>query len=296
MDLLRTWASQLHHILTFELFPFAGTQVTALTLLLVVVMVLLTFQASRLAQRAIEEAARRRGMQDKEGSVAVAQRLAHYSVLVVGAFVGLQTLGIDLGALIAAGAVFAVGIGLAMQNLAQNFVSGVILLVEQSIKPGDIIEVERETLRVQAMGIRSTVCRSREGDELIIPNSALVQNIVRNKTLQDKAIRVRMPVGVHYGSDLARTKEVLLSAARKLPWRMADRDPILLLTAFGSSSVDFEISVWGEDPWHLPQMRTDLAFAVWDALHESGIVISYPQVDVHLDEPVLAALAGGRRG
>lgn len=291
IDALEGWLSLVQRALNFELFAFAGTGVTVLTLLTLLVVLLLTRQVSRVAQQAITRAAIRRGMSADDGSIAVAQRLVHYAVLLVGAFVGLQSLGIDLGALLAAGAVFAVGVGLALQNLAQNFVSGVILLVEQTIKPGDVVEVEHRTVRVVAMGIRSTVCRTRDGEDLIIPNSVLVQGIVNNLTMNDRVIRVRMPVGIHYGSDLERARTVLLEAARALTWRIGEREPILLLLGFGPSAVEIEISVWASDPWLLPQLRTDLAFAVWNALREAEITIAYPQVDVHVDEPTVRALA-----
>lgn len=298
VERIEPWLASLHHVLTFPLLELANGKITALSLLAVGVTLLVTLQASKVAQRGIRAAAQRRKMKLDDGSVAVAQRLAHYSVLIVGLFIGLQSMGIDLGALIAAGAVFAVGVGLAMQNLAQNFVSGLILLVEQTIKPGDVVEVEGRTARVKSMGIRSTVALCRDGEDVIIPNSLLVQGIVRNFTLSDRAIRVRVPVGVHYDSDLGRAREVLLAAARSQTWRTIERDPVLLLCGFGSSSVDFEISVWAEDPWRLPQWRTDLAFAVWDALHEANIVIAYPQVDVHFDPPAtraLTLLAGGEQ-
>lgn len=286
MDALQDWLYWLQDALNFELFSLAGTSVTVLTLATLLLVLLLTRQVSQVAQQAIARAAVRRGMNDTEGSVAVAQRLAHYAILLVGAFVGLQSLGIDLGALLAAGAVFAVGVGLAMQNLAQNFVSGVILLVEQTIKPGDVIEVEGRTVKVSAMGIRSTVCRTRDGEDLIIPNSVLVQGIVNNLTMSDRAIRVRMSVGLHYAADLEAARAVLLSAARGLPWRIPERDPILLVLQLGGSSFEVEISVWANDPWLLPQLRTDLAYAVWASLKRAGIPIAYPQLDVHFDAGV----------
>ena len=285
----RTWATDLHALLNFELFELAGTQITPFTLVALLLLALLTHQISRGLQAGIERAARRR-MSEQEGSVRVFQRLVHYLVLTVAAVVALQGIGIDLGALVAAGAVFAVGVGLAMQNLAQNFVSGIILLVERSIKPGDIVEVDGRRLKVHEMGIRSTTCRTLDGGDLIVPNSTLVQGTVENLTMGDRLIRVRCPVGVVYDADMAQVRRVLREAAEALPWRVPDQEPILLCLGFGTSSVDWEISVWARDPWRLDRLRTELSITVWDALKAARITIAFPQLDVHLDPPVSEAL------
>ncbi|MCB9687549.1 MAG: mechanosensitive ion channel [Alphaproteobacteria bacterium] len=288
---------QLHDIVNYELFSIGNTKVTTVTVVVAFVVAVATVATSRVIQRAMRRAATARGVGEEDGSVAVAQRLVHYAVLLIGSFVGLQGLGIDLSALVAAGAVFAVGVGLAIQNLAQNFVSGVILLLERSIKPGDVVEVDGRTVRVRSMGIRSTICRSRDGEDIIVPNSMLVQGLVKNLTLGDDVIRVRVPVGVHYDSDLRVVQEALLAAAEAAPGRIADREPILLLLGFGSSSVDFEVSIWATDPWRLPRIQTDLALAVWEHLHARGVVIAFPQVDVHFDPKVtdgLRVMGGGR--
>lgn len=286
----RDMISNLHGALNFPLFELAGTQITLFTLVTLILLALVTLQISRGLQAAVARAAATRKVPDQEGSVQVAQRLVHYGVLTVGTVLALQGMGLDLGALVAAGAVFAVGVGLAMQNLAQNFVSGVILLVERSIKPGDVVEVDGRTLRVSEMGIRSTICRTRDGGELIVPNSTLVQGTVENLTMEDRLVRVRCPVGVAYESDMAEVRRVLKQAAHAIPWRLQDREPILLWIGFGSSSVDWEISVWASDPWRLPELKTELAIAVWDALKAAQLTIAFPQLDVHLDPDVVAAM------
>ncbi|MCA9494862.1 MAG: mechanosensitive ion channel [Myxococcales bacterium] len=288
---------KLHDVVNYEIFSIGNTSVTTVTLLVAFVVALGTVATSRVIQRAMRRAATARGVHEEDGSVAVAQRLVHYAVLLVGSFVGLQGLGIDLSALVAAGAVFAVGVGLAIQNLAQNFVSGVILLLERSIKPGDVVEVDGRTVKVRSMGIRSTICRSRDGEDIIVPNSMLVQGLVKNLTLGDDVIRVRVVVGVHYDSDLAVVQEALLAAAEATQSRMPDREPILLLLGFGSSSVDFEISIWAKDPWRLPRIQTELGLAAWQQLHARGVTIAFPQVDVHFDPKVtegLRVMSGGR--
>ena len=197
--------------------------------------------------------------------------------------VGLQTIGIQLGALFAAGAVVAVALGFAMQNILQNFVSGVILLAERSITESDILEVDGRIVQVKKMGTRATVARTRDEEEIIIPNSMLVQSSVTNYTLGDHLYRIRAKVGVAYGSDMDQVMEVLRAPEHSVQERVLDRDPIVLLLEFGSSSVDFEVSIWAEDPWAARLIRSALNMAIWRHLKEDGITIAFPQLDVHFD-------------
>ncbi|MBX2799573.1 MAG: mechanosensitive ion channel [Myxococcales bacterium] len=275
-----------------HLFDVGGRSIRPATLFALALVAFVTGQISKAFQQGVARAATIRGMESDQGSIAVAQRVVHYVVLVVGVVVALQILGIDLAALVAAGAVFVVGVGLAMQNLAQNFVSGLILLAERSIKPTDVVEVDGQVVVVKQMGIRSTIAHSRDGEDLIIPNSLLVQNTVKNLTHLDRYIRIRVAVGVSYDSDMGQVARVLMEAANQVPWRVRSREPILLWQGFGDSAVQWEISVWGSDPWRVPQMRTELARVVWDALKEAGITIAFPQLDVHLDAAAREAITG----
>ena len=282
----------LGRVLHAELFQVAGTRVSLATLLTGLVLVLLALWASRASDRVVERAARSNPLHRPDpGTVATLQRLVHYLVLVVGFAIALESVGIDLTALFTAGAVFAVGIGFAMQNIAQNFVSGLILLVERSIRPGDVLELDDHLVRVDRMGIRTTVVHTLDGESLIVPNSILVQERVKNYTLDDRACRVHVGVGVAYDSDMAAVRRVLETVAADFPPRSRAREPAVFLVGFGASSVDWEVHVWIEEPWDTPAVRSALHEAVWAALAEAGIVIAFPQVDVHLDRPVEAALA-----
>jgi small-conductance mechanosensitive channel len=276
-------------VLEWQLFTLSGTPITVGTLLTAVVLVLVSYVISRVVQHVISRALEGRQVADR-GTLHVVRRLVHYLVMLVGIGVALDTLGIQLATLFAAGAIFAVGIGFAMQNIAQNFVSGVILLIERSIKPGDVLEVEKTVVRVMQMGIRSTLARTRDEEELIIPNSVLVQSTVKNYTLRDSLYRLRVPVGVVYGSDMASVFKTLKAVADRQDWRHHEKEPLVLLTAFGDSSVDFEVSVWITDPWFARQAISKLHDAIWWALKEVGVTIAFPQLDVHLDPPVVESM------
>ncbi len=254
---------------------------TLTTIVVVGFILFAAFIASRLVQRAMTRALAMRGITDA-GTIGVSLRLAHYAIVLLGFGIGLQTLGLNLGALFTAGAFFAVALGFAMQNIAQNFVAGILLLTERTIKQGDVLEVENRVVRVSRMGLRATVTRSRDEEDLIIPNSTLVQSTVTNFTLRDPTFRLRATVGVSYDSDMAEVKRVLHETAAALPGRMSEHEPRVLLTDFAASAVNFEVLVWSNDPWNARTTKSELNEAIWWAFKRAGIVIAYPQMDVHL--------------
>jgi len=285
--------SWVDHLLRRELFPVAGVSVTTLSLLTAIVLVLASVRLSRFVRAAMLRTLDRRGVDDA-GTRALMTRATHYLLMSIGIGIALQTVGFDLGSLFAAGAFFAVGIGFAMQNIAQNFVSGIILLLERSIRTGDILRVDGHIVHVESMGIRSTVVRSLDDEQLIVPNGILGQSIVTNFTFQDRRVRVRAQVGVHYDSDMTQVQQVLQEVAEAFGGAEPVRAPMVLLKGFGSSSVDWEVSVWTEDPWAIEPTASRLRLAVWQAFKEADIVIAYPQVDVHFDAGAPPALAAAR--
>lgn len=276
------------------LFSLGGTPVTLATIATGVVIVSVAFVISSLLRRAFHRGLKGR-LELDAGTLGVASRLLHYLVVITGFAIALHTIGINLTGLFAAGALFAVGIGFAMQNLTANFVSGIILLLERAIKPGDVLEVEGQMVRVKDMGIRATVARTLDDEDLVVPNSQLVQSTVTNYTLRDQIYRLRVAVGAAYESDVEEVIRILEKITDELPWRYKERQPVVLLSDFGSSSIDFEISVWIEDPWRARRAGSDLRRAIWRGFKDSSITIAFPQVDVHFDPPVVESLRGLER-
>lgn len=271
-------------IVNAELLSISGSPVSLASLLVFLIIAGISWAASRFFRRWAASGLRARAVDS--GTVAITNRLIHYGVMAVGLALALDNLGVNLGALLAAGAILGVGLGFAMQEIAQNFVAGLILLVERSIKPGDVLEVEGRVVKVEKMGIRITVARTRDDEEIIIPNSTLSQNTVKNYTLRDSLYRVRVMVGVEYGSDMTQVREVLERAAAGEEWRFRSRDPVVLLREFGDSAVNWDVSVWMSDPWGAPRGSSRLHEALWFALKKADVVIAFPQVDVHFDPPI----------
>ena len=269
-----------------ELVQVSGNTITVGSICIFLFILLLSMLISRILQGLFQRTMTR---YRKGERFLGTKKLIHYLVLVGGTAVGLQTIGIDLSMLFTAGAIFAVGIGFAMQNIMQNFVSGVILLMEQAINPGDILEVDGMLVKVKRVGIRATMARTRDEEDLIIPNSLLVQSTMKNHTLEDSLFRIRADVGVAYESDMRKVQEVLQKAADEVQ-EPGYRDGVVLLRGFGDSTVNWEVSVWTGTPWNEARIRSKLLQAIWFALEDNGIVIAFPQVDLHLDKPVEEAL------
>jgi small-conductance mechanosensitive channel len=285
----KTFTKTVLPLLRKELFAIGTTKVTLATILTALLIILITYALSVSVQRGVVRLLKRRGV-ESEGTVHATRRIIHYFILLGGLVAALQTFGIDLSTLFAAGAVFAVGFGFAMQTIAQNFVSGLILLVERSIRAGDVLEVDGRLVRVERMGIRSTVARTRLDEQLIIPNSTLVQGTVKNFTMNDKRYLLRATVGVVYGADMKQVRQVLEQVVESLSWRDDKQEARILMKEFGDSSVNFDLLIPMTDPWQSRRRLSDANEAIWWGLKKAGITIAFPQLDVHFDPPVEESL------
>ncbi len=202
----------------------------------------------------------------------------------IGGAIALHTLGIDLTHLFTAGGLLAVAIAFAMKNLAENLVSGLILRLEGAIESGDVLYTANgEKVQVKAIGPRTTIVRTKNGADRVIPNAELVQTAISNYTYKDKLERLETKVGVAYDSDLKRVRSTLEGVCDALDWKSTHKKPQVQLFQFGDSAVIYRILVWIEDPWIAGKRRSDLNEAIWWALKDAGIVIAFPQLDVHLD-------------
>lgn len=277
--------------LAVDLFMIGETQIKVSTLVVIALIIVTTLLLSRVIQRVLVRLLMKAGI-NAESSLHLIRKLVHYTLLIGGLVASLQTMGIDLSTLFAAGAVFAVGVGFAMKNIAENFVSGLILLVEQSIKPGDVLQLESEVVRVERIGIRSTLVRTRNEEEVIVPNSILVQSMVRNFTLSDSSYLLGATVGVVYKSDMKKVRQVLEATALEIPFRDMSQEPRILMKEFADSAVVFSVYIWINEPWIARRLGSELNEAIWWALKDAGITIAFPQLDVHFDTQAEQAFAG----
>lgn len=217
-------------------------------------------------------------------------QIAGYTIFVLGLMIGLQWAGVNLSSLVILGGAVGIGLGFGLQNIANNFVSGLILLIERPIRVGDRVEVGNTNGDVVRIAARSTWVRTNDNVVIIIPNSEFINNHVTNWTANDRQVRFPIPVGVSYASDPEVVRSVLEEAARLHPDVLVDPPPEVIFTGFGDSSLDFELRVWTITKVQWPKiLRSEIYFMIFQAFKEHGIEIPFPQRDLHLrsvDSPI----------
>ena len=206
----------------------------------------------------------------------------HYLLLGLGVLIGLSALGVDVSKLALVAGALSVGIGLGLQNLVNNFVSGLVLLFERPVKVGDIVQVADQAGSLQRIGLRASVLQTLEGSEVIVPNGELLSKSVTNWTLSNTRRRMLMNVGVAYGTDPDEVTEILLKIAQEHEDVLVAPAPDVLFLNFGDNSLDFQLRAWTErwDTWQA--IRSDLMKAILRDLTAAGIEIPFPQRSVSI--------------
>jgi small-conductance mechanosensitive channel len=211
------------------------------------------------------------------------RKIAQIVVVVVVFFVGIDLIGIDLTALAVFTGAFGLAIGFGFQKTFGNLISGIILLMDRSIKPGDVIVVGENVGWVNKIGIRAVSVITRDGKEHLIPNEILMTTEVENWSYSDRNVRVHVPVGVGYDSDLKLAQELMLRAAAESPRVLDTPRPNVWLIKFGDRAVEHEILVWISDPeGGIGNVQSDVLNRLWWLFKEHDISLPYPQHDVHI--------------
>ena len=208
--------------------------------------------------------------------------LVHYVVVLTGFIVAMAAVGVDLNHITLLAGAFGVGIGIGLQSVVANFVSGLILLLERRIHVGDSIQIGDLQGQVREIGSRASTIRTWDGAEVIVPNASLTSERVTNWTLSDRLRRVVVQVGVAYAADPERVLDILHNVARAHPAALGDPAPIALCTGFGDSSLKFELRVWTARFEEAESVLSQLVVGVQAALAAAKIEISLPQRDIHI--------------
>ncbi len=217
-----------------------------------------------------------------QGAQFALAKIVRYAVLLFGVVEAVEALGFQLGPLFAASAVLAVGIGFGLQNIAQNFISGIILLIEQPVRHGDFVKVGGTLGTVEDIGLRATHIVTRDQVTIIVPNSALISAEVINHSRPTTNLRVRIGVPVSYGADTAKVSEVLMRVAANDDKVMKTPAPEVRLEDFADSSLAFALYVWIEFAREDLRTSSALRFAIDAAFREAGLEIPQPQRDIHV--------------
>ena len=210
-------------------------------------------------------------------------RIIGYMLIAIGFYVAFQAVGFDLSSLAIIAASLGVGVGFGLQNIINNFVSGIIILAERPISIGDRIDVAGVAGRVTKIQLRSTTVVTNDNITMIVPNADFISNTVTNWSHGDPKVRIRVPVGVAYGSDLKLLQRLLLEAAEEHRKALRDPSPVVLFTEFGDSSLNFELGVWTQEMTATPiHFTSQMNFIIEQKLRENDIEIPFPQRDLHV--------------
>jgi small-conductance mechanosensitive channel len=225
------------------------------------------------------------------------KRLLHYALFSVGFFIAVSMAGLELQKFAIIAGALGVGIGFGLQNIVNNFVSGLILLFERPVKVGDTINIDDQWGTITRIGLRSTIFETLDRAEIIVPNSELISQKVINWTFTTHISRIVLTVGVAYGSPLSKVLGILMRVAQEHPDILNDPESSAIFTGFGDSSIDFELRVWVSDINKRLRIKSELGLAIDSAFREEDITIPFPQRDLHLHsiesklEPILADLS-----
>jgi small-conductance mechanosensitive channel len=210
-------------------------------------------------------------------------KLLHLALITAAILITVSAVGIDLTALAIFSGALGVGLGFGLQKIFSNLVSGVILLMDSSIKPGDVITVGQTFGWINHLGARYVSVITRDGIEHLIPNEILITERVENWSYSDNLVRLKIPIGISYKADVRLAMKLCVEAASVTPRILSNPEPRCLMKGFGDSSVDLELRLWIDDPTNgRGNVLSEVLLGVWDRFHEQGIEIPFPQRDLHL--------------
>lgn len=210
-------------------------------------------------------------------------KLIKIFLVTVAVLAAVTSVGINWAALAVFGGAVGVGIGFGLQKVVSNLISGVILLLDRSIKPGDVVEVGETYGWINKLAARYTSVITRDGREHLVPNEDMITQPVVNWTYSSTRVRRSIPVGVSYKADLHKAMTLMEEAASEVPRVLKDPEPKCLLKGFGDSAVDLELRMWIADPHNgVANVASEVLLKIWDKFHENGIELPFPQRDLHL--------------
>ncbi len=208
--------------------------------------------------------------------------LIRYTIIVIGVFAAFAIVNIDFTSVKVLIGALGVGIGFGLREIVNNLISGFILLSDKTIVQNDLIEVNGLLGRVETVGIRTTIIRTFNNVEVIVPNTNLVNNELINYTHSDPIIRIDIPIGVSYKSNPFKVKEALIENLSKLEGILEKPEVIIYFINFGESSLDFQVSVWTDNALKKKEIESEARYAIWKTLKENNIEIPFSQIDIHI--------------
>jgi small-conductance mechanosensitive channel len=288
VDTAADYLNRLYQLLTYPLFELGDKPLTLSSLLKLSFLFVLVIVLERILRRSILQRILARTRLEEGMRFAIA-RMTGYVFIAIGFYVALKLVGIDLTSLAVLAGAIGVGIGFGLQNVVSNFISGVIILAERPIEVGHRIEVAGVAGRVMEIKLRSTVVLTNDNISVIVPNSNLISEPVVNWSYGDPKVRLNLPIGIAYGSDVEVFRRSMIEVAVAHPQVLATPAPEVFFIGFGDSSLNFELGVWTAEVVRGPKkLRSDLYYAIERTLRENKIEIPFPQRDVHVRSGILS--------
>ena len=280
MDMLLDQIKFVWNLLSTPLFELGNSHISVASLFVVLLIITVFYIISKIIERGVQNVLKNKALDPGvKGSI---ERFSRYLTVTIGVFVAVDTIGISLTSIAALGAILMVGIGFGLQNIAQNFISGIIILLERPIKQGDIVVVGGVSGKVRDIRVRSTVIETRDDVAIIVPNSQFIAEQVINDSFSGHRIRRILKVGVAYGSNVEKVTEIVMKIANEHAKILKDPGSRVLFMDFGNSSLDFELRFWVTELWTTEAILSDLRYAVDREFRNGGITIPFPQRDLHI--------------
>ena len=214
-------------------------------------------------------------------------KLLKITLFVIAFVLAMNSVGIDLTAFAVFSGAVGLGLGFGLQKVVSNLISGVILLLDKSVKPGDVIAIGQTYGWINSLSARYVSVITRDGTEHLIPNEELISQRVENWSYTDQLVRQRLPIGVAYSSDVKQAIALAVQAASEQPRVLDSPAPVCHLKGFGDNAVDLELRIWLRDPRSgLSNIKNDILLQIWDLYNEHGIEFPFPQRELHINKPV----------
>jgi small-conductance mechanosensitive channel len=274
--------SKINSILDYQLIHLGDSIITLKsTLVLLISLFLLFYLSARFKHLLVRRIFPRYQIESGAGQSIAA--IVRYFILIIGLFIILQSTGINLSTLGLLVGALGVGIGFGLQNITNNFISGIIILFERPIKVGDRIEVDDIAGNIVNISARATSVLTNDNIAIIIPNAEFINSKVINWSHNDRNVRLNFPVGVSYKENPDQIRQVLIEVAKSHPGVLSTPSPNVLFDQFGESSLDFVLQVWTTEYTDKPRiLKSELYFSIFRKFRELGIEIPFPQRDLHL--------------
>lgn len=285
MENLGLILKKIGQIIDYPLFYINQKPISLTSLIVGIIILLIFYFISRGLRKLIKNKIFPKYKLD-EGIQLAILRILHYLIIGLGIILGVQFIGLNLTSLAVVFGLLSVGIGFGLQNIAANFVSGLIILFERPIQIGDRITVGDVLGDVESISLRATHIRTVDNVTIIVPNSEFISSRVINWSHRDPKIRLHVPVGVAYGSDIHLVIRLLLEVAQNHPEVLKIPEPKVWFTEFGNSSLNFELLTWIPDPKRRPDVISDLNIKIDDTFRKNNITIPFPQRDLHIRSSV----------